>query len=127
MGFNVRLFMSLFLLNALLFHCAVSNNQSLSKEDIERAKRNSNVIFNPSTNSLEWSEGPNTYKYCMDTKINYGIEPGKSFGTLPFVQHSTYLRAKCHRYFCEPNAMAGQGKFDCVKPSTSIDRKFTTE
>ena len=46
-------------------------------------------------------------QYCFLMKKKYNILPGKSFGNLPVAAHSTYLHARCHRFFCEPNIMAG--------------------
>jgi len=91
---------------------------SLASEDGEKANRNSNIVLDPITGALSWSEGPDTLAYCIDVKKTHKIQPGKSFGTLPFTHHATYLRAKCHRYFCEPNVMAGLGKFDCIPLKT---------
>jgi len=52
---------------------------------------------------------------CTKMRTDYDIKPGKSFGSLPASQHNSYLRLKCYRFFCEPNAMAGKGVFDCVE------------
>ena len=46
-------------------------------------------------------------------KNEYNIEPGQSFGTLPFNLHSMYLSKRCYRFFCKPNTLAGKGKFIC--------------
>ena len=108
---------SLLLVYLLLFQDVVTSE--VASEDVEKAKRNSNVVRDPITGTISWSEGPDTLKYCNDVKNTHKIQPGKSFGTLPFTDHATYLRAKCHRYFCEPNAMAGLGKFDCIPLKTT--------
>ena len=46
-------------------------------------------------------------KYCFMMKRKHNILPGKSFGDLPRAAHSSYLHARCHRFFCEPHPMAG--------------------
>lgn len=51
--------------------------------------------------------------YCKEMKAKFNIEPGQSFGSLPFEKHSEYLQARCYRFFCEPHEMAEKGKFPC--------------
>ena len=50
---------------------------------------------------------------CIEMRDKYGIEPGKSFGSLPINMHKSYLAARCYRFFCQPNERAGKGVFDC--------------
>jgi hypothetical protein len=57
--------------------------------------------------------------YCQATRKTYNVEPGRSFGTLPVSMHKRYLAARCYRYFCEPNELAGKGVFDCVPLKSS--------
>lgn len=52
-------------------------------------------------------------EWCFAAREKYGIVPGKSFGSLPFNEHNTYLRARCYRFFCKPHALAGKGVFEC--------------
>ncbi|RYG97258.1 hypothetical protein EON65_53160 [archaeon] len=52
-------------------------------------------------------------KWCFDMRDKYSIIPGKSFGTLPVKEHSTYLKASCYRFFCKPHELAGKGVFEC--------------
>ena len=53
-------------------------------------------------------------KWCVMTRDRYAVEPGQSFGSMPQSMHANYLKAKCHRFFCEPDPRAGNGKFNCV-------------
>ena len=53
-------------------------------------------------------------RWCYETKEKYDIIPGQSFGNMPVSMHPHYLRAKCHRFFCEYDPKAGQGKFKCI-------------
>lgn len=52
--------------------------------------------------------------WCIETKEQFGIEPGRSFGSLPATQHKAYLNARCYRFFCEPHELAGKGVFPCI-------------
>jgi hypothetical protein len=52
-------------------------------------------------------------QWCFAAREKYGIIPGKSFGTLPFSEHNTYLKARCYRFFCKPHPLAGKGVFEC--------------
>jgi hypothetical protein len=60
-------------------------------------------------------------EWCFEMKDKYNILPGQSFGSLPEEQHNVYLVARCYRYFCQPNAMAGKGVFKCI-PLTNSTR-----
>jgi hypothetical protein len=53
-------------------------------------------------------------KWCFRAKARYHIEPGKSLGSLPQDKHTMYLAAKCYRFLCAPDPLAGHGKFDCI-------------
>jgi hypothetical protein len=52
-------------------------------------------------------------EWCFKVREKYLIQPGKSFGQLPFEMHNEYLSKKCYQYFCKPHPMAGRGVFDC--------------
>jgi hypothetical protein len=60
-------------------------------------------------------------QWCIEKRDQYGIQPGKSFGTLPENMHNEYLAARCYRFFCKPHPRAGKGVFDCepLEPKSS--------
>eukprot|EP01033_Poteriospumella_lacustris_P009935 gene9935-gene10747 len=51
--------------------------------------------------------------WCISMRDKYNIEPGRSFGSLPYSEHNRYLQARCYRFFCKPHPLAGKGVFKC--------------
>lgn len=50
---------------------------------------------------------------CRTSKAEHGVQPGKSWGSLPNKEKNEWMARRCDRFFCEPNKMEGRGVYAC--------------